>query len=117
MPHYRPGLTAVAGAIVSGASPLFAAGPSLPSTEARPVTDEYHHVTVSDPYRWLEDSSGTRVEAWVKEENAVTRAHLDRVSHYRLAGVGRGAPSAAPTAICALSTPLALAERVPGRSM
>jgi prolyl oligopeptidase len=53
--------------------------PSLPTTEKRPVADSYHGVTVSDDYRWLEDGAAPEVKAWTEAQNAVARAHLDRL--------------------------------------
>ncbi len=44
------------------------------------VTDTYHGVTVHDPYRWLEDANDPKVKAWTAEQNARTRADLDRLS-------------------------------------
>jgi prolyl oligopeptidase len=42
-------------------------------------TDTYFGVTVSDPYRWLEDDTSDAVKAWVKEENDVTFGYLDKI--------------------------------------
>jgi len=44
------------------------------------VTDTYFGVTVSDPYRSLENLSDPRVAAWMKAQNDVTRSILDRIS-------------------------------------
>lgn len=46
-------------------------------TPVRPVTDTYHGVSVSDPYRWLEDGKDQQVVDWTAAENARTRATLD----------------------------------------
>ncbi len=51
---------------------------AYPATPVRPVTDTFHGVTVSDPYRWLEDDNAADVRAWVKAQNALTREWLDR---------------------------------------
>jgi prolyl oligopeptidase len=48
-----------------------------PSTARRPVVDTYHGVTVEDPYRWLENTADPEVDAWVRLQNAHTRAILD----------------------------------------
>jgi prolyl oligopeptidase len=53
-----------------------AAAPS-PSTEVQPATDTYFDTKVVDPYRWLEDASNSKVEAWNKEQNDDARAYLD----------------------------------------
>jgi prolyl oligopeptidase len=36
-------------------------------------------VTVSDPYRWLEDASNPEVDAWIDRQNELTREALSRV--------------------------------------
>src|SRR5205814_9832972 len=43
------------------------------------VTVSYHGVTVTDPYRWLENPADPKVAAWTAEQNARTRAALDAV--------------------------------------
>ena len=48
-----------------------------PVADKRPVTDGYHGVTVSDPYRWLENAADPAVQKWSDEQNAFTRATLD----------------------------------------
>lgn len=52
-----------------------AGGP--PETPRRPVTDTYHGVKVVDDYRWLEDWSDPKVQAWSAEQNAFARSTLD----------------------------------------
>ncbi len=54
-----------------------AADPGAPPTAARPVTDTYQGVAISDPYRWLEDSADPAVKAWSDAQNTRTRAYLD----------------------------------------
>ncbi len=51
----------------------------LPSTPVREVTDDYFGVTVTDPYRWLENTSDAAVIDWMKAQNAYTRSILDRI--------------------------------------
>ncbi len=50
-----------------------------PPTPARPVTDTYHGLAVTDPYRWLENADDPEVRAWNAEQNRYTRAWLDRL--------------------------------------
>src|SRR5512142_1826412 len=61
------------------AAALAAAAPRLsppPATPAHPVTDTYHGVQVSDPYRWLENADDPAVQRWTHAEDARTRAFL-----------------------------------------
>lgn len=51
--------------------------PAPPFTEQRPVSDEYHGQTVTDPYRWLESESDPEVQAWVDAQNVYARSVLD----------------------------------------
>lgn len=41
--------------------------------------DDYHGVTVSDPYRWLEDLNAPETEAWIAAQNALTFEHLAQI--------------------------------------
>ncbi len=41
--------------------------------------DTYFGVRVADPYRWLEDDHSAETAEWVKAENAVTFAYLDKI--------------------------------------
>jgi prolyl oligopeptidase len=51
-----------------------------PETPKRPVTDEFHGVTVVDDYRWLEDDNAAEVKDWVAAQNAVARKYLDGIA-------------------------------------
>ncbi len=64
--------------------------PRLSYPDSRPgeVVDVYGATPVADPYRWMEDLESPEVAAWVAAQNAVTRAHLDRLPH-RASLVGR----------------------------
>jgi prolyl oligopeptidase len=48
-----------------------------PASVQTPVLDTYHGVTVSDPYRWLEDASSPAVHAWSAAQDARTRKYFD----------------------------------------
>ena len=54
-----------------------AADASAPPTDRRPVTDVYHNVTVTDPYRWLENPGDPRVREWSAAQDARTRKYID----------------------------------------
>ena len=44
--------------------------PPPPDTHEGTVVDTLRGVTIPDPYRWLEDQSGTETRAWIDEQNA-----------------------------------------------
>lgn len=47
-----------------------------PTTRPEPMTEILHGVAVTDPYRWLEDSSSERTRNWLQEQVAYTQAYL-----------------------------------------
>jgi len=69
--------------LLAGATLCIAADdlPAIPQTPKRPVTDEYQGVQVVDDYRWLEPSADADVRKWSDQENARTRAYLDRLAN------------------------------------
>jgi prolyl oligopeptidase len=50
-----------------------------PYSAVEPVTEIFHGVSVTDPYRWLEDQDSPRTRAWIKEQTLYTRAYLDSI--------------------------------------
>ena len=80
---------AAAGSLAGGALALalaalpvaraLAADPTAPPTPVHTVTDTYHGVAVSDPYRWMEDSKSPEWQAWVKAQAAHADAVLARI--------------------------------------
>ena len=51
-----------------------------PATDARPVTETMHGVTITDPYRWLEDQNSPETRAWIDRENAYTDSVLSTLA-------------------------------------
>ena len=53
--------------------------PPPPPTKVEPVTETIHGVTVTDPYRWLEDSKSPATRAWLTEQMKYTEDYLSQV--------------------------------------
>jgi prolyl oligopeptidase len=53
--------------------------PPIPQTPKNPVTDDYQGVKVVDDHRWLEPPTDSEVRKWSDQQNARTRAYLDRL--------------------------------------
>lgn len=43
------------------------------------IHDNYHGVSVDDPYRWLEDAASEEVQAWSEAQSALARSYLDAI--------------------------------------
>lgn len=56
-----------------------AAATPPPQAAARPHSDTYFGTLVDDPYRWLEQLRDPQVVAYMKDQNAYTRAMLDTI--------------------------------------
>src|SRR5260370_24738149 len=54
-------------------------GSPPPPAPIEPVTDVLHGVSITDPYRWLEDQNSPRIRKWLEEQTAHTRAYLDGI--------------------------------------
>jgi prolyl oligopeptidase len=48
-----------------------------PCSAVEPVTETFHGVSVTDPYRWLEDQNSPRTRAWIEEQTRYARSYLD----------------------------------------
>lgn len=53
------------------------AAPKTPATRRDAVQEVLHGVTISDPYRWLEDQNSPETRAWIDAQNAYTHPLLD----------------------------------------
>ena len=64
-------------ALLLAAGSAFAGDPGAPPTPAKPVTDSYYGIQVTDAYRWLENTKDPAVHAWSEAQDARTRKFLD----------------------------------------
>ena len=55
---------------------VLAAAEGPPVTKTMPVTETLHGVTITDPYRWLEDQDSAETRAWLDGQNQYTQAYL-----------------------------------------
>jgi prolyl oligopeptidase len=69
----------VVGAMGGLALSQFAAAQQAPETPKKPVSIQYHGVTVEDPYQWLEQDNDSQVKAWSDAQNQRTRQYLDKL--------------------------------------
>jgi prolyl oligopeptidase len=65
---------------ISGLLPLALAGAlaaqTPPPTPTHPVTDVLHGVSITDPYRWLEDQNSPETRAWLDAQIRYSQAFL-----------------------------------------
>ena len=47
---------------------------TYPATKLVPVVNEYHGISITDNYRWLEDASNEEVLAWTTEQENFTHS-------------------------------------------
>jgi prolyl oligopeptidase len=57
--------------------PRLASAP--PSTLVEPVTEILQGVSITDPYRWLEDQDSPRTRQWIAEQTRYAREYLDHL--------------------------------------
>jgi len=50
-----------------------------PHSAVEPVTEIFHGVSVTDPYRWLEDQGSSRTRAWIEEQTRYARTYLNGI--------------------------------------
>src|SRR5271165_6074987 len=53
--------------------------PPPPPTKVEPVTETIYGVTVTDPYRWLEDAKSPATRAWIASQMKYTEDYLSQV--------------------------------------
>ncbi len=55
--------------------------PAPPSTKVEPVKEKFCETTVTDPYRWLEDSKSPETRAWIESQMDYTEKYLAQVKN------------------------------------
>jgi len=73
-PSTRAALLAAALAFATAAA---ADALPYPPAPRQPVTEVFHGTSVTDDYRWLEDTGAPAVRTWIAQQNALTRSVLD----------------------------------------
>lgn len=66
-------------ALALGSAAAQALPPVPPETPEQPVLDTYHGVTVSDPYRWMEDMKSPQFQQWLKAQADFAAAGLKQL--------------------------------------
>ena len=62
---------------IAQSSPVF-------SPSSNPVVDEYHGMSIPDPYRWLERLDAPETRAWIAEQREVTAAFFEQHPSYEV---------------------------------
>ncbi len=65
--------------LLAFAACLIAADFTPPPTRTDPVTEVFDGVTITDPYRWLEDQNAPATRAWLSAQDKFARAYLDAI--------------------------------------
>jgi prolyl oligopeptidase len=52
---------------------------SYPTTRKSNQVDDYHGISVADPYRWLENPDSEETQAWIEAQNQVTFSYLQQI--------------------------------------
>jgi prolyl oligopeptidase len=63
----------------AAASAAVASSARYPAAPPKPATHEYHGVSVTDNFEWLEDGADPAVKNWVAAENTFSRQYLDAI--------------------------------------
>jgi hypothetical protein len=77
MKHINLRIVGLTLAVVLGSSSFAAQEHKAPpKTETANVAETIHGVTITDPYRWLEDQNSPETRAWIKAQNEYTDSML-----------------------------------------
>ena len=76
---FRKGLLSVALVSLITAAVPAQKGIAYPQAKKVDQTDNYHGVSVPDPYRWMEETTSADTQAWIESQNKITAAYLDTI--------------------------------------
>jgi prolyl oligopeptidase len=51
-------------------------GSGYPKAKRVEQVDDYHGVKVSDPYRWMEETTSADTQSWIEQQNKITSAYF-----------------------------------------
>ncbi len=51
-----------------------------PRSMQRPVTESFHGIMITDPYRWLEDQGSANTRAWIAAQQKYTKSYMASLS-------------------------------------
>ena len=75
----HPLVALLASTVFAGA--VHAAPLDYPVTPRQPVSDSYFGTTVSENYRWIENTDSPEVKSWIAAQNTLTRGVIDALPH------------------------------------
>jgi len=75
----RPLVCVVAISLLSGLSAPAQAPKAPPATKIDNVTENINGVTITDPYRWLEDQNSPETRAWINAQDQYTESILAKL--------------------------------------
>jgi len=69
--------------VAAAIMPARAISADLPVVDSprQPVTDQYHGVSVTDDYQWLENAGSPPVREWTQKENERTRSFFNGLNY------------------------------------